>query len=268
VTILLPDVATADRRPPSADEVAAWSRWKFAAGSLGLAAVDFERNGYTATWHPDDAVAFHTSRELAGAWELIVDDPALAARWAALETLPPGALGRRVTEFDRARGFAYPGLPGSAPPLLAQHDWAHVLADFGKAPGPSPGRRRLRVATPAQRFRFCSLIHLLDVFDITIGGGLSQRSGGRRGAHSRHRSGAAGGAPIRRIGAVRPAGRPFAAVVRCGRRVACSPQWSGAVRLAAAPRRRRRPMSRPPRRPGRRLCFPPLTSSKLEVLAS
>ena len=24
-----------------------------------------------------------------------------------------------------------PGLPGSAPPLLAQHDWVHVLADYG-----------------------------------------------------------------------------------------------------------------------------------------
>ena len=25
----------------------------------------------------------------------------------------------------------YPGRPGSAPPLLAQHDWVHVLADYG-----------------------------------------------------------------------------------------------------------------------------------------
>ena len=33
--------------------------------------------------------------------------------------------------FYRARGFAFPGAPGSAPPLLAQHDWVHVLADFG-----------------------------------------------------------------------------------------------------------------------------------------
>ena len=43
----------------------------------------------------------------------------------------PGSLGRRVTELYRARGFTYPGLPGSAPPLLAQHDWVHVLADYG-----------------------------------------------------------------------------------------------------------------------------------------
>jgi hypothetical protein len=25
----------------------------------------------------------------------------------------------------------FPGAPGSAPPLLAQHDWVHVLADYG-----------------------------------------------------------------------------------------------------------------------------------------
>ena len=103
----------------------------FASGSLGLAAVDFERNGYTATWHPDDARALHTSAELASAWDLVVDDAELAARWKALEELPEGTLGRRVTEFYRARGFVYPGLAGSAPPLLAQHDWVHVIAEYG-----------------------------------------------------------------------------------------------------------------------------------------
>jgi hypothetical protein len=104
---------------------------RFASGSLGLAAIDFERNGYTAEWHPDDASWLHASNELADAWDEVLDDPALAARWADLEQLPPGTLGRRVTEFYRARGFSYPGLPGSAPPLLAQHDWVHVLADYG-----------------------------------------------------------------------------------------------------------------------------------------
>ena len=38
------------------------------AGSLGLVAIDFERNGYTATWTPTDATALHTSGELADAW--------------------------------------------------------------------------------------------------------------------------------------------------------------------------------------------------------
>ena len=104
---------------------------RFASGSLGLAAVDFERNGYTAGWAPHDATALHTSQELASAWQEVCDDPELAARWHALESLPEGTLGRRVTELYRARGFEYPGHLGSAPPLLAQHDWVHVLADYG-----------------------------------------------------------------------------------------------------------------------------------------
>ncbi|TML12974.1 MAG: hypothetical protein E6G39_10840 [Actinobacteria bacterium] len=36
-----------------------------------------------------------------------------------------------MSRFYEARGFAFPGRAGSAPPLLAQHDWVHVLADFG-----------------------------------------------------------------------------------------------------------------------------------------
>ncbi len=104
---------------------------EFAQGSLGLAAVEFERIGYTSTWSDDDAAALHTKSALASAWDSAVADPVLAERWEELEVLPPGTLGRRVTEFYRARGFVYPGRPGSAPPLLAQHDWVHLLADFG-----------------------------------------------------------------------------------------------------------------------------------------
>ena len=104
---------------------------RLAEGQLGLASVDFDRNGYTADWQPDRADALHTSTALAEAWQFSENDPALAARWAALEDLPDGTLGRRMWEFYQARGFAFPGLPGSAPPLLAQHDWVHVLADYG-----------------------------------------------------------------------------------------------------------------------------------------
>ena len=104
---------------------------EFAAGSLGLAAIDFERNGYTATWHPDDATTLHTSSELQSAWDVCVADHVLASRWRELGELPAGTLGRGVWELYRARGFVFPGIPGSAPPLLAQHDWVHVLADYG-----------------------------------------------------------------------------------------------------------------------------------------
>ena len=100
-------------------------------GALGLAAFDFERNGYTAAWSPEAAAALHTARPPEAAWEQVVHDPELAARWAALGELPAGTLGRRVWELYCARGFTFPGLPGSAPPLLAQHDWVHVVADYG-----------------------------------------------------------------------------------------------------------------------------------------
>ena len=104
---------------------------RFAAGQLGLAAVDFDRNGYTADWSQERTQALHTSSGLAEAWQQTVNDPELAARWAELEHLAPDTIGRRMWEFYRARGFSFPGQPGSAPPLLAQHDWVHVVADYG-----------------------------------------------------------------------------------------------------------------------------------------
>jgi hypothetical protein len=105
---------------------------EFAAGSLGLAAHDFTRNGYEGTWNEEESVAaLHSTRVLHQAWEVSVADRDLAARWASLEALPRDALGRKVWELYQARGFTFPGTPGSAPPLLAQHDWVHVLADYG-----------------------------------------------------------------------------------------------------------------------------------------
>jgi hypothetical protein len=103
----------------------------FAKGSMGLALVDFDRNGYTANWDEARCDMLHTTAHLEEAWQMAPSDPELAARWAALEQYPTGSLGRRVSEFYRSRGFTYPGLPGSAPPYLAQHDWVHILADYG-----------------------------------------------------------------------------------------------------------------------------------------
>ena len=105
---------------------------EFAAGSLGLAAVDFRRNGYEGTWNDEaSTAALHSTRVLHEAWEVSAADPGLAARWASLEDLPCDAIGRKVWEMYQARGFRFPGTPGSAPPLLAQHDWVHVLGDYG-----------------------------------------------------------------------------------------------------------------------------------------
>jgi hypothetical protein len=104
---------------------------RFSHGSLGLALIDFQRSGYMETWDPAQATALHTSRQLSDAWAECVYDPELAGRWEALRALPDGTLGGKVAKFYDARGFVFPGRPGSAPPLLAQHDWVHVLADYG-----------------------------------------------------------------------------------------------------------------------------------------
>lgn len=104
---------------------------QFAAGDRAMAAVDFERNGYTADWSPDRSAALHTATELAQGWAASEADPALAERWRSLAGLGTGTLGRAVSDFYQARGFSLPGTVGSAPPLLAQHDWVHVLAGYG-----------------------------------------------------------------------------------------------------------------------------------------
>ena len=104
---------------------------EFADGQLELAAIDFDRNGYTGGWGAERTVVLHTSLPVVAAWQQAADDAALAARWAALEDLPEETLGQAVTRFYRARGFQYPGRAGSVSPLLAQHDWVHVLADYG-----------------------------------------------------------------------------------------------------------------------------------------
>jgi hypothetical protein len=104
----------------------------YASGALDVAAADFARNGYLASLDPGRLRALHASA-LAQPWATVDADAGLAARWVSLAELPVGTLGRGVADFYTDRGFTYPGLPGSAPPLLAQHDWVHVLAGYGTA---------------------------------------------------------------------------------------------------------------------------------------
>jgi hypothetical protein len=106
---------------------------RIANGSLGLALIDFERSGYFQELLAQPPEHLHTRRALADAWDMACSDDDLYARWAALERCPEGSLGQGVWRFYRARGFTFPGRPESAPPNLAQHDWIHVLAEYGSA---------------------------------------------------------------------------------------------------------------------------------------
>ncbi len=132
------DVVVADRviefaRQLSIDNDCIHKARAVADGSHELVAADFDRNQYVLGLDPsvvtigDGRVCTDASK----AWSRTIIDDALATRWRTLGELPAEAIGRKVHDFYRARGFAFPGEPDSAPPLLAQHDWVHVIADFG-----------------------------------------------------------------------------------------------------------------------------------------
>jgi hypothetical protein len=103
---------------------------RFAQGAYGLAWMDLQRNGFVE--HVRDS-GDEAGRDGAAAhpFEPAKIDAELAARWSAFEGLPAGSLGRSVWEMYDGRGFALPGMPGGAPAYLAQHDFVHVLADYG-----------------------------------------------------------------------------------------------------------------------------------------
>jgi hypothetical protein len=103
---------------------------RYAQGAFGLAWMDLQRSGFVE--HVTDAGG--EAREAQGApapFEPARVDPELAARWAAFEDLPEGSLGRSVWELYVGRGFELPGTPGGAPEYLTQHDFVHVIADYG-----------------------------------------------------------------------------------------------------------------------------------------
>ena len=105
---------------------------RYAQGAYGLAWMDLQRNGFVD--HVRDADRDGDERPSARTpdpFQPARVDAKLAARWAALSDLPEETLGRRVWEMYDGRGFALPGTPHGAPAYLAQHDFVHVLADYG-----------------------------------------------------------------------------------------------------------------------------------------
>jgi len=99
-------------------------------GARNLIGSDFLRSGYNDVAGVSE-VDSTSKADLNDQRWAAVEDSALAAKWASLEDLGPSTLGRKVWEFYRSRGFQLPGAPGSASPYLAQHDWVHIIADYG-----------------------------------------------------------------------------------------------------------------------------------------
>jgi len=107
-----------------------------AAGEAAKALIDF----YRLNWIGDldhRRPGFDALLKRAGDDALartVEEDPEIAARWSGLARCPGGSVGRHVFEFYDRRGFAFPGQPGAANESVAQHDWIHVLADYGTTP--------------------------------------------------------------------------------------------------------------------------------------
>jgi ubiquinone biosynthesis protein Coq4 len=59
-----------------------------------------------------------------------IENPAMAARYRALEASPAGTLGRGYWEMLTKNGFSFPGEKGAGPEPIVFHDCLHVLAEY------------------------------------------------------------------------------------------------------------------------------------------
>jgi hypothetical protein len=104
---------------------------RYAQGALGLAWVDLRRSGFTDRWTEARMAPLYTSNAMEDPFDEPSVDPELAARWRAFADLPDGTLGREVWRMYEMRRWDAPGAYAGASAFLAQHDFVHVIADYG-----------------------------------------------------------------------------------------------------------------------------------------
>ena len=111
---------------------------RYAQGAYGLAFKDLQRNGFAAHVQGEGEGEIQPGGGRAGRgvpsaapFAPAEIDPELEATWLGFAELPPDTLGFQVWDMYDARGFELPGTEGGAPRYLAQHDFVHVLADYG-----------------------------------------------------------------------------------------------------------------------------------------
>jgi hypothetical protein len=104
---------------------------RYAEGRFGLAWTDLRRSGFTDRWDPERADTLYTQARFEDPFDDGLVDADLERRWHAFEDYPPGSLGRSIWEMYAMRGFTFPGAPNSVSAYLAQHDFVHVIADYG-----------------------------------------------------------------------------------------------------------------------------------------
>lgn len=98
--------------------------------------LDFMRRSHIADMlkgavHRDGFLA--TARSFA-AFRGLREDPAVAARYKALERLPKDTLGYAFWRHCSENGFAFPGEPFGFPEAGVYHDFTHVLSGYSTQP--------------------------------------------------------------------------------------------------------------------------------------
>ena len=105
---------------------------RYAQGAYGLAWMDLQRNGFVDhVREANEEAPPMRPAQMPDPFEPAQVDAELAQRWTSFADLGAETLGRCVWEMYDGRGFGIPGTPGGAPAYLAQHDFVHVLADYG-----------------------------------------------------------------------------------------------------------------------------------------
>lgn len=104
---------------------------RYAQGGFGLAWLDLQQSGFVEHWELAGTDQLKTTVKLEHQLAAGVEDAQLAEAWTGFGDLAPGTLGRSVWDMYRGRGFGLPGTTGGASAYLAQHDFVHVLADYG-----------------------------------------------------------------------------------------------------------------------------------------
>ncbi|HEY5664995.1 MAG TPA: hypothetical protein VIS05_13270 [Ilumatobacter sp.] len=104
---------------------------RYAQGGFGLAWLDLHQSGFADHWEHARTDQLKTTVKLEHQLAAGIEDQELADAWAGFAHLAPGTLGRGVWDMYRTRGFGLPGTVGGASAYLAQHDFVHVLADYG-----------------------------------------------------------------------------------------------------------------------------------------
>jgi hypothetical protein len=104
---------------------------RYAQGAFGLAWMDLRRSGFAEHVRQASIGQLRTKVAASDRFTAAELDRELEARWAAFRTLPEGSLGRGAWALYDSHGFALPGTANGASAYLAQHDFVHVLADYG-----------------------------------------------------------------------------------------------------------------------------------------